>query len=481
MLSIKNLTKIYSGNKKAVDNISLDIQSGEFIAFIGTSGSGKTTALRMINRMIEATDGQIMMNGKDVRNMNPVELRRSIGYVIQQIGLMPHMTIRENIVLVPKLLKWSKEKKDEKAKELIKLVDLPEEYLDRYPAELSGGQQQRIGVVRALAAEQDIILMDEPFGALDPITRDTLQDLVKELQQKLGKTFIFVTHDMDEAIKLADKICIMSKGKVVQYDTPDNILRYPANDFVRDFIGQNRLIQDRPNMKSVESAMIKPVTVKADDSLNDAVNIMRTRRVDTIFVVNNQNKLLGFLDIEDINQGLRARKELIDTMQRDVYKVHINSKLQDSVRTILKRNVRNVPVVDNDEHLIGLITRANLVDIVYDSILGVKNIDKNVIQAGQSMGMTKFQLMKDVEMPLALPLIISGIRLSSVYVISWATLASYVGAGGLGDLVFNGLNLYQPPMIISAAIVVTLLALVIDFILSLVEKWVVPKGLKVSR
>ncbi|RUN38499.1 glycine/betaine ABC transporter ATP-binding protein, partial [Staphylococcus epidermidis] len=252
---------------------------------------------------------------------------------------------------------------------------LPEEYLDRYPAELSGGQQQRIGVVRALAAEQDIILMDEPFGALDPITRDTLQDLVKELQQKLGKTFIFVTHDMDEAIKLADKICIMSKGKVVQYDTPDNILRYPANDFVRDFIGQNRLIQDRPNMKSVESAMIKPVTVKADDSLNDAVNIMRTRRVDTIFVVNNQNKLLGFLDIEDINQGLRARKELIDTMQRDVYKVHINSKLQDSVRTILKRNVRNVPVVDNDEHLIGLITRANLVDIVYDSIWGEEDSD----------------------------------------------------------------------------------------------------------
>ncbi|WP_145386812.1 betaine/proline/choline family ABC transporter ATP-binding protein [Staphylococcus capitis] len=370
MLSIKNLTKIYSGNKKAVDNISLDIESGEFIAFIGTSGSGKTTALRMINRMIEATDGQITMNGKDVRNMNPVELRRSIGYVIQQIGLMPHMTIRENIVLVPKLLKWSKEKKDSKAKELIKLVDLPEEYLDRYPAELSGGQQQRIGVVRALAAEQDIILMDEPFGALDPITRDTLQDLVKELQQKLGKTFIFVTHDMDEAIKLADKICIMSKGQVVQYDTPDNILRNPANDFVKDFIGQNRLIQDRPNMKTVEGAMIKPVTVQADDSLNDAVNIMRERRVDTIFVVNNHNKLLGFLDIEDINQGLRARKELIDTMQRDIYKVHIDSKLQDSVRTILKRNVRNVPVVGDDNELIGLITRANLVDIVYDSIWG---------------------------------------------------------------------------------------------------------------
>mgnify|MGYP002715400472 FL=1 len=375
MLSIKNLSKVYAGGKKAVDNMTIDIESGDFIAFIGTSGSGKTTALRMINRMIESTEGEITIDGKNIKNLNPVELRRSIGYVIQQIGLMPHMTVKENIVLVPKLLKWSQEKKDEKARELIRLVDLPEEYLDRYPSELSGGQQQRIGVVRALAAEQDIILMDEPFGALDPITRDTLQDLVKELQQKLGKTFIFVTHDMDEAIKLADKICIMSKGKVVQFDTPDNILRYPANDFVRDFIGQNRLIQDRPNMKSVESAMIKPVTVKADDSLNDAVNIMRTRRVDTIFVVNNQNKLLGFLDIEDINQGLRARKELIDTMQRDVYKVHINSKLQDSVRTILKRNVRNVPVVDNDEHLIGLITRANLVDIVYDSIWGEEDSD----------------------------------------------------------------------------------------------------------
>ncbi|NFZ11485.1 betaine/proline/choline family ABC transporter ATP-binding protein, partial [Staphylococcus aureus] len=287
MLSIKHLTKIYSGSKKAVDDISLDIQSGEFIAFIGTSGSGKTTALRMINRMIEATEGQIEIDGKDVRSMNPVELRRSIGYVIQQIGLMPHMTIRENIVLVPKLLKWSKEKKDERAKALIKLVDLPESYLDRYPAELSGGQQQRIGVVRALAAEQDIILMDEPFGALDPITRDTLQDLVKTLQRKLGKTFIFVTHDMDEAIKLADKICIMSEGKLVQFDTPDNILRHPANDFVRDFIGQNRLIQDRPNDKIVEGVMIKPITIQADATLNDAVHIMRQKRVDTIFVVDS--------------------------------------------------------------------------------------------------------------------------------------------------------------------------------------------------
>ncbi|MDU1477392.1 MAG: betaine/proline/choline family ABC transporter ATP-binding protein [Staphylococcus epidermidis] len=383
MLSIKNLSKVYAGGEKAVDNMTIDIESGDFIAFIGTSGSGKTTALRMINRMIESTEGEITIDGKNIKELNPVELRRSIGYVIQQIGLMPHMTVKENIVLVPKLLKWSQEKKDEKAKELIRLVDLPEEYLDRYPSELSGGQQQRIGVVRALAAEQDIILMDEPFGALDPITRDTLQDLVKKLQQQLGKTFIFVTHDMDEAIKLADKICIMTNGQVVQYDTPDNILRSPANDFVRDFIGQNRLIQDRPNIRTVKDAMIKPVTVHVDRSLNDAVNIMREKRVDTIFVVGNDEHLLGYLDIEDINEGLRHHKELIDTMQRDIYRVRIDSKLQDSVRTILKRNVRNVPVVDSDNKtLLGLVTRANLVDIVYDSIWGELESDNNDNHSG---------------------------------------------------------------------------------------------------
>ena len=378
MLKIRNLTKVFGGKNKAVDNISLDVKEGEFIAFIGTSGSGKTTALRMINRMIEPTSGTIEINGKDVTHMNPVELRRSIGYVIQQIGLLPHMTIKENIVLVPKLLKWSEEKKDKIASELIQLVDLPESYLNRYPSELSGGQQQRIGVIRALAAEQDIILMDEPFGALDPITRDTLQDLVKELQQKLNKTFIFVTHDMDEAIKLADRIVVLSKGKIVQFDTPDEILKNPANDFVRDFIGQNRLIQDRPNIRTVEEAMVEAIKITRDASIQDAINIMRERRVDSIFVTEEDGTLIGHVYIEDINEAFRKGYNLMDAITVNQFVVNINSKLQDSMRAILKRGIRTIPVVDENHKLVGIITRSNLVDIVYDSMYGEPEVETGV-------------------------------------------------------------------------------------------------------
>ena len=236
MIEFQHVSKIYKGGKVAVEDVNLSFEKGEFICFIGTSGSGKTTSMRMINRMTEPTKGKILIDGQDIQKLNAVELRRKIGYVIQSIGLMPHMTIRENITLVQKLLKVDQQKQQTTAEKMIDLVELPREMLDRYPSELSGGQQQRIGVVRALAADQDIILMDEPFGALDPITRDSLQDLVKDLQERLGKTIVFVTHDMDEALKLANRIAIMSEGRVVQFDTPENILRNPANKFVEELI-----------------------------------------------------------------------------------------------------------------------------------------------------------------------------------------------------------------------------------------------------
>ncbi len=248
MLTLENVSKTYRGGKKAVNNVNLKIAKGEFICFIGPSGCGKTTTMKMINRLIEPSAGKIFIDGENIMDQDPVELRRKIGYVIQQIGLFPHMTIQQNISLVPKLLKWPEQQRKERARELLKLVDMGPEYLDRYPHELSGGQQQRIGVLRALAAEPPLILMDEPFGALDPITRDSLQEEFKKLQKTLHKTIVFVTHDMDEAIKLADRIVILKAGEIVQVGTPDDILRNPADEFVEEFIGKERLIQSSSRM-----------------------------------------------------------------------------------------------------------------------------------------------------------------------------------------------------------------------------------------
>lgn len=371
MLRFEHVSKIYKGGKTAVNDLNLDIDRGEFICFIGPSGCGKTTTMKMINRLIEPTNGQIFINDKDIMKEDPVKLRRSIGYVIQQIGLMPHMTIRENIVLVPKLLKWSEEKKNERALELIKLVDLPEEYLDRYPYELSGGQQQRIGVLRALAAEQNLILMDEPFGALDPITRDSLQEEFKNLQRELGKTIIFVTHDMDEAIKLADRIVIMRGGEIVQFDTPDEILRNPADKFVEDFIGKDRLIEARPNVTNVEQIMNNtPVSITADKSLQAAIQLMKERRVDTLLVTDDQNVLKGIIDVEAIEHNRRTATSVVDILDKNVFYVRKDALLRDTMQRILKRGFKYVPVVDEKNRLVGIVTRASLVDIVYDSIWG---------------------------------------------------------------------------------------------------------------
>lgn len=371
MIEFQHVSKIYKGGKVAVEDVNLSFEKGEFICFIGTSGSGKTTCMRMINRMTDPSKGKILIDGKSVTDINPVELRRQIGYVIQSIGLMPHMTIRENITLVQKLLKISQEERNKTAEKMIDLVELPREMLDRYPHELSGGQQQRIGVVRALAADQDIILMDEPFGALDPITRDSLQDLIKDLQERLGKTVVFVTHDMDEALKLASRIVIMSEGRVIQFDTPQNILRNPATTFVEELIGEDRLLQAKPDTTPVKEVMLKtPIAITPEKSLQEAIRLMREKRVDTLLVTDNSNVLKGYIDVESIDRNRGKVTSVGDILNKDVFYVKETALLRDTLQRILKRGLKYVPVVDAENHLVGILTRASLVDIVYDVIWG---------------------------------------------------------------------------------------------------------------
>ncbi|MEG7335358.1 choline ABC transporter ATP-binding protein OpuBA [Bacillus sp. 0102A] len=372
MLTLENVSKTYKGGKKAVNNVNLKIAKGEFICFIGPSGCGKTTTMKMINRLIEPSAGKIFIDGENIMEQDPVELRRKIGYVIQQIGLFPHMTIQQNISLVPKLLKWPEHKRKDRARELLKLVDMGPEYLDRYPHELSGGQQQRIGVLRALAAEPPLILMDEPFGALDPITRDSLQEEFKKLQKTLHKTIVFVTHDMDEAIKLADRIVILKAGEIVQVGTPDDISRNPADEFVEEFIGKERLIQSSsPDVERVDQIMnTQPVTITADKTLSEAIQLMRQERVDSLLVVDHEHVLQGYVDVEIIDQCRKKANLVGEVLHEDLYTVLGGTLLRDTVRKILKRGVKYVPVVDEDRRLIGIVTRASLVDIVYDSLWG---------------------------------------------------------------------------------------------------------------
>lgn len=376
MIEFKNVSKIY-GDNAAVDKINLTINPGDFVCFIGTSGSGKTTLMRMINRMLKPSKGDVFFKGQNIAQFNPVKLRRKIGYVIQNIGLMPHMTIYENITLVPKLLKWSEEKKRAKAKELIHLVELPEDFLDRYPSELSGGQQQRIGVIRALAADQDVILMDEPFGALDPITREGIQDLVKSLQEKMGKTIILVTHDMDEALKLATKIIVMDKGRMVQEGTPTDLLRHPATPFVEKMIGEERLIHAKADITPVKSIMLKnPVSITPDKSLTEVISLMREKRVDSLLVTENDKTLIGLVDLSALSH--RYQKDLLvrDIMTKVSFYVKEDDLLRDTAERILKRGLKYAPVVDKNKHLTGIVTRSSLVDMLYDIIWGSQEAEE---------------------------------------------------------------------------------------------------------
>ena len=384
MIEFQEVTKIYKGGKMAVEDVNLSFEKGEFICFIGTSGSGKTTCMRMINRMNEPTKGKILIDNQDIQELNPVELRRKIGYVIQNIGLIPHMTIRENITLVQRLLKVDENTRNQTAEKMIDLVELPREMLDRYPSELSGGQQQRIGVVRALAADQDIILMDEPFGALDPITRDALQDLVKDLQERLGKTIVFVTHDMDEALKLANRIVIMSHGKVIQFDTPEAILHHPANEFVEELIGEERLLQAKPDTTTVGEVMLNhAITITPEKSLREAIKLMREKRVDTLLVTDDTQVLKGFVDVETMDKMRGKATSVGDILNPQVFYVNQKTQLRHVLQRILKRGLKYVPVVDDQNRVIGILTRASLVDIVYDVLWGDEQTISEAVESAK--------------------------------------------------------------------------------------------------
>lgn len=364
MIRFSGVSKKY-GSFQAVNNLDLHIREGELVALIGPSGSGKTTTMKMINRLIDPSEGSILINGKAVLEYNVVELRRNIGYVIQHIGLLPHMTIAENIAIVPKMLKWDKMRYAARVDELLALVGLnPEEYRQRYPAELSGGQQQRIGVIRALAADPAIILMDEPFSALDPISREQLQDEVLRLQQALHKTIVFVTHDIDEAIKMGDKICIMNQGEIVQFDTPERVLRHPANEFVSSFIGTKRMSQ-LESLPSIKEVIIRPVTAKPNRGLAEAINTMRRQKVDTLIIVDKNNVFLGVAGAWEIQQHFQQEKmTLEDVMRKDIPVLLATQSLSEAIHLISKHQVAYLLVINDRQELLGIVNRASLVDIM---------------------------------------------------------------------------------------------------------------------
>ncbi|MDY6154594.1 MAG: ABC transporter ATP-binding protein [Terrisporobacter sp.] len=370
MIEMKNISKKV-GNKIILDDISLKIDEGSFVVFIGPSGCGKTTTLKLMNKLIEPTSGEIYIDGKPISKEDPIKLRRNIGYVIQSIGLFPHLTIRENIELIPKLKKdQTDEEIEEKTLELMKMVGLnPNEFLDKYPSELSGGQQQRIGLVRAIATDAKIILMDEPFSALDPITRTQLQEWLYSLQEELKKTIVFVTHDMDEALKLADKICIMKDGKVQQYDTVENLLRNPANEFVRNFIGSDRLWSTPEYIKARDIMIKNPVSVQSSRTVIQGMEIMRTNKVDSLLVKDKEDNFIGIITIKELRQNGIQNHYLSDIMNKEPLFVYDDNNLVEILEVMNRENIGHIPVITRYNKLAGLITRSSLLSVLSEQFL----------------------------------------------------------------------------------------------------------------
>jgi len=364
MLEFRNIRKVFK-NKTVINDISFTVNQGEFIVIVGQSGCGKTTTLKMINKLIPPTSGSIYLDDKNILKEDTIKLRRNMGYVIQQTGLLPHMTVGENIGIIPMLEKWPEEKILARTTELLVMVGMnPEEYVDRYPCELSGGQQQRIGVARAWATNPDVILMDEPFSALDPITRNQLQDELFNLQQESKKTIIFVTHDMDEALKLGDRICIMKDGDIVQFDTPEEILNNPTNDFVKEFIGKNRIWQQPGFIKAKDIMITQPITTSGNRTVVQALEIMKANKVDSLLVINKEDKLEGIVTIKDIIRNYTGSLKVNTIMGTEIKTVNLDDSLIDILNLMNELKIGYVPVVDDGSKLVGLITESSLLIVL---------------------------------------------------------------------------------------------------------------------
>ena len=368
MILIQNVTKKY-GATIAVDDISLEIPTGEICCLIGPSGCGKSTTLKLINRMLEPASGRIFIDGKDNRDFQPELLRRHIGYVIQNVGLFPHMTVAENIAVVPQLLSWKQEKIEERMEELFRMMRMEsDQYRDKYPRELSGGEAQRIGVARALASDPAILLMDEPFGAVDPLNREGLQAEFMKIQSDLKKTVVFVTHDLDEAIRLGDRIALMREGKIVQYDTPEEILAHPQNRFVSDFVGADRALK-RLSRFPVSEFMKTPVVVKVSDDVDTFVAQIRKKgRPRFFWLLDKDERLIGPVDSRHVHTPF-SREEDVMEANCPAITVRNSATLREVLSRMLGQGVKTVPVIDNDSRLVGEISILEIEKVTEEAAL----------------------------------------------------------------------------------------------------------------
>ncbi|WP_031032355.1 ABC transporter ATP-binding protein [Streptomyces albus] len=361
MIRFENVTKRYADGTVAVEGLSFEVAEGELVTLVGPSGCGKTTTMKMVNRLIEPTEGRILVDGADIAGVEPVELRRRMGYVIQQTGLFPHRTVLDNTATVPHLLGWPKARRRERARELLDLVGLdPSVYGDRYPDQLSGGQRQRVGVARALAADPPVLLMDEPFGAVDPVVREHLQNEFLRLQSRLHKTVLFVTHDIEEAVRLGDRIAVYGEGRIEQFDRPASVLGAPASPYVADFVGADRGLK-RLSVTPIEHGDLEePPTVHLSDRLDKAAERMASSDARWAVVLDDADELHGWVSAGVVAGAGQESGTVGDHARRMEAWLPLGSSLKQAFSTMLQHDAGWIAVLDSADRFVGVLTPARL-------------------------------------------------------------------------------------------------------------------------